>query len=51
MVGYNYGRYNGEMSYEELSFSERSKTHIYAADENGNPYSLPMVHRWHHDQL
>ena len=33
------GRYNGEMSYEELSFSERSKTHIYAADENGNPYS------------
>ena len=33
------GRYNGEMSYDELSFSERSKTHIYAADENGNPYS------------
>lgn len=33
------GRYNGEMSYEELSFSERSKSHIYAIDENGLPFS------------
>lgn len=33
------GRYNGEMSHEDLSFSERSKTHIYAIDENGLPYS------------
>ena len=27
------------MSHEDLSFSERSKTHIYAIDENGLPYS------------
>ena len=33
------GRYNGEMSHDELSFSERSKTHIYAINENGQTYS------------
>ena len=31
--------YNGEMSHDELSFSERSKTHIYAINENGQTYS------------
>lgn len=33
------GRYNGQMDFEELSFSERSKTHIYAIDYQGRPYS------------
>jgi len=33
------GRYNGEMSHDELSFSERNKTHIYAINENGQTYS------------
>jgi hemoglobin/transferrin/lactoferrin receptor protein len=34
-----YADYNGEVSYEELAFSEREKTAIYAKDENGNPFS------------
>ncbi len=31
--------YNGEVSYENLAPSERKKTHLYAPDENGNPYA------------
>lgn len=33
-----YADYNGEISYDDLAPSERSKV-IYALDENGNPYS------------
>ncbi|CAZ95507.1 TonB-dependent receptor plug domain-containing protein [Zobellia galactanivorans] len=31
--------YNGEISYGDLATSERSKTYIYAVDEEGNPFS------------
>ncbi|SFW53120.1 TonB-dependent receptor plug domain-containing protein [Cellulophaga fucicola] len=31
--------FNGEVSYNNLSSSERSKDYIYATDSNGNPYS------------
>ncbi|MBC2838016.1 TonB-dependent receptor [Robiginitalea sp. SC105] len=31
--------YNGEVPFEDLAFSERSKTFIYAADAQGNPFS------------
>ncbi len=31
--------YNGEITYENLAISERSKAYIYAADNNGNPYA------------
>ncbi|WBU90423.1 TonB-dependent receptor [Cellulophaga omnivescoria] len=31
--------FNGEVSYSNLSSSERSKDYIYATDSNGNPYS------------
>ncbi len=31
--------YNSEISYGNLAPSERDKTHLYAPDENGNPYS------------
>ncbi len=31
--------YNGEIAYDDLALSERSKTYIYATDANGNPYS------------
>ncbi len=34
-----YSRYNGEISYDDLAESERNKPHLYAKDENGNPYS------------
>lgn len=34
-----YADFNGEISYDELAISERSKTHMYASNENGNPYS------------
>ena len=33
------GRYNAAMNAEDLAPSERSKTHIYALDSQGNPYS------------
>jgi len=32
-------RYNGEKPYERMAPSEIEKTYMYAADENGNPYS------------
>ncbi len=31
--------YNGEVSYANLAPSERDKTHLYAPDTKGNPYS------------
>ncbi len=31
--------YNGEIPFYDLANSERSKAYIYAADDNGNPYS------------
>jgi len=34
-----YLNYNGTISNDELAKEEKSKTHIYAMDENGNPYS------------
>ncbi len=34
-----YIAYNGKISYDKLAESERKKTHIYARDTNGNPYS------------
>ncbi len=34
-----YADYNGKVSFDNLAPSERTKTAIYAKDENGNPYS------------
>jgi hemoglobin/transferrin/lactoferrin receptor protein len=34
-----YANYNGEISYENLAFSEQADRHLYATDANGNPYS------------
>ncbi len=34
-----YAKYNGEISNEELTPSEQSKTHMYALNKNGEPYS------------
>ncbi|MEN1784137.1 MAG: TonB-dependent receptor [Bacteroidota bacterium] len=31
--------FNGEIPFEDLAFSERSKTYIYEADAQGNPFS------------
>ena len=31
--------YNGEIPFEDLAASERSKAYIYASDSDGNPYS------------
>ncbi|QCX02117.1 TonB-dependent receptor [Aggregatimonas sangjinii] len=31
--------YNGEIAFDDLAVSERSKAFIYASDTNGNPYS------------
>ncbi len=31
--------YNGEIPFDDLAVSERSKEYIYATDSNGNPYS------------
>lgn len=31
--------YNGEIAFEDLAISERSKDFIYASDANGNPFS------------
>ncbi len=31
--------YNGEITFDDLALSERSKGYIYATDENGNPFS------------
>jgi hemoglobin/transferrin/lactoferrin receptor protein len=34
-----YANYSGEVSFDNLPPSEQAKPHIYAVDENGNPYS------------
>ncbi len=34
-----YTNYNGEISYENLALTERSDSHLYAKDANGNPYA------------
>ncbi|HSH51951.1 MAG TPA: TonB-dependent receptor, partial [Bacteroidales bacterium] len=34
-----YADYNGEITYENMAPSEQEKTHMYATDHNGNPYS------------
>ena len=34
-----YGTFNGEISATDLAPTERPKTHIYASDESGNPFS------------
>ncbi len=34
-----YAMYSGEVSFENLNVEERLKPHIYAIDENGNPFS------------
>jgi len=34
-----YANYNGEIAYNDLSFSERFDNHLYAKDEDGNPYA------------
>lgn len=31
--------YNGEIANDDLAFSERSKTYLYAIDSNGNPFA------------
>lgn len=31
--------YNGKMGYNDLAPEEQAKTHLYATDKNGNPYS------------
>jgi len=31
--------YSGQISYDDLAPSEKDKPHMYATDENGNPYS------------
>lgn len=34
-----YADYNGEIAHENMAPSEQGKTHIYATDHNGDPYS------------
>lgn len=34
-----YANYNGEISFDNLSLSERGDAHLYAKDSNGNPYA------------
>jgi hemoglobin/transferrin/lactoferrin receptor protein len=34
-----YSNYNGAISYNKLALSERADSHLYAKDENGNPYA------------
>jgi len=34
-----YATYNGAIRYEDLALTERGDRHLYAQDENGNPYS------------
>lgn len=34
-----YAAYSGEMEFDELPEEEKGKNHIYAIDQNGNPYS------------
>jgi hemoglobin/transferrin/lactoferrin receptor protein len=34
-----FANFNGEISYRDMSMSERTKDYIYAVDQDGNPYS------------
>lgn len=34
-----YANYNGEIAYRQLALSERADKHLYARDNNGNPYA------------
>lgn len=34
-----YANYNGEIAYSQLALSERADSHLYARDNNGNPYA------------
>jgi len=34
-----YTNYNGAIDYDDLALSERADFHLYAKDENGNPYA------------
>ncbi len=34
-----YMNYNGKISFNDLALSERSDSHLYAMDSNGNPYA------------
>ena len=34
-----FANFNGEISYEDMSMSEKTKDYIYAVDSDGNPYS------------
>jgi hemoglobin/transferrin/lactoferrin receptor protein len=34
-----YANYNGMIAYRDLAFSERGDRHLYAKDEDGNPYA------------
>ena len=34
-----FANYSGEISYDDLAVEERGKPHLYAIDDNGNPYS------------
>lgn len=34
-----YANYSGEISYDNLTYTERDKPYMYATDDNGNPYS------------
>ncbi len=38
-----YANYNGEISYENLTSSERDKPYMYSTNSNGNPYSPSWV--------
>ncbi len=38
-----YLHYNGKFSFDDLAPSEQDKPHIYAIDQNGNPYSPGWV--------
>ena len=35
--------YNGEVSFENMPVDEKGKPHLYAKDENGNPYSPSWI--------
>jgi len=38
MLEFN-AQYNGEIAFDDLAITERGKDHLYATDEDGNPYS------------
>jgi hemoglobin/transferrin/lactoferrin receptor protein len=34
-----YANYNGEIGADDLALSERADSHLYAKDDDGNPYA------------